>query len=85
MKAYRFVSLQVAALLVTTLVAGVAAAHTGEHVDECKNADTGPSGGDGPPGFVGGLIGGVAGFLGDLFSALPVPNFVKGFFGAEVC
>lgn len=64
---------------------GVVAAQPGDQVDECKNADEGPSGDAGPPGFVGDVVGGVVGFLGDLFGALPVPNFVKGFFGAQQC
>lgn len=50
-------------------------------VDECKNADNGPSDG-GPPGFVANLT---PDFLGDLLSGLPVPNFVKSAFGAETC
>lgn len=72
-------------LLVLLLVGGVAipaaAANPGAQPDECMNADNGP-GEDGPPGFVGGLI---PDFLSDLFATLPVPNFVKSFFGAPTC
>lgn len=38
----------------------------------------------GPPGFVSDLVfNKVPGFLSGLFASLPVPDFVKGFFGAE--
>lgn len=74
-----------AALVLVSVLAVPAAAQPGETVDECENADEGPAGDAGPPGFVGGLVGGVAGFLGDLFGALPVPNFAKGLFGAPQC
>lgn len=50
-------------------------------VDECKNAEKGPSDG-GPPSFVADKT---PDFLGDLLSGLPVPNFVKAAFGAETC
>lgn len=73
-----------AALLVVWLLVGAAApvaAQPGDTVDECKNAEEGP-GQDGPPGFVGSLI---PNFLSDLFAELPVPNFVKAFFGAPTC
>ncbi|MBP1988240.1 histidine kinase [Halolamina salifodinae] len=53
-----------------------------EQVEECKNADNGPSGDAGPPGFVSNLV---PDFLGELFSSLPVPNFVKSAFGATTC
>lgn len=72
-------------LMGMALAVPVAAAQPGDSVDECQNADEGPSGDDGPPGFVGGIVGGAVGFLGDLFSGLPVPNFVKGWFGASTC
>lgn len=85
MNTTRLAILVVAVTVLVTLVGGIGAAHTGEHSDECKNADQGPAEGQGPPGFVGSLVGGVVGFLGDLFSALPVPGFVKGFFGAGGC
>ncbi len=52
-----------------------------ETVDECMNAEEGP-GANGPPSFVGDLM---PDFLGDLFAGLPVPNFVKSFFGAPTC
>lgn len=53
-----------------------------DQVEECKNADNGPDGDAGPPGFVSGLV---PEFLGDLFSSLPVPNFVKAAMGAPTC
>lgn len=61
------------------------AAGPSDPVDGCHDSDRDPSGDAGPTGFVSGLVGGVAGFLGDLFASLPVPNFVKGFFGAPTC
>lgn len=67
-------------LLVSAAIAPAAAASTGPP-DDCKNADKGP-GEDGPPGFVGGLV---PDFIGDLVGSLPVPNFVKSFFGASTC
>lgn len=73
----------VLAVLLAGAVAPAAAAQTnGTDVDECKNADKGPSGEEGPPGFVGGLV---PDFLGDMFSDLPVPGFLKGWTGAEGC
>lgn len=48
--------------------------------DECMNADRGPD--NGPPGFVADLV---PNFLSDLIGSLPVPNFVKTFFGAPTC
>lgn len=73
-------------LVVTSALAVPATAgQSGADVDECRNADKGPTGDAGPPGFVGGIVGGVAGFLGDLVGGLPVPGFVKGFFGASTC
>lgn len=72
-------------VLLAGAVAPVTATGPSDVVDECQNADEGPSGDAGPPGFVSGLVGGLVGFLGDLFAALPVPNFVKGFFGAPTC
>lgn len=76
-----------AVVLALLLVGAVAPATAGpsDTVDNCQNAEKGPSGDAGPPGFVSGLVGGVAGFLGDLFANLPVPNFVKGLFGAPTC
>lgn len=75
----------VIAVLLVGAVAPAMAAGPSDTVDNCQNAEKGPSGDAGPPGFVGGLVGGVAGFLGDLFADLPVPNFVKGLFGASTC
>ncbi|PSP56028.1 histidine kinase [Halobacteriales archaeon QS_1_67_19] len=81
MKSKRF-AVAFAALLASIAVAP-AAAVPGDDVDECRNADKGPGDG-GPPGFVGGLVDSVTpDFLSDLFVDLPVPGFVKGFFGAE--
>lgn len=71
----------VAGIVLLGLIAGPAAAQPAGNADECVNADRGP-GENGPPGFVGGLL---PDFLGDLFSDLPVPNFVKAWFGAETC
>lgn len=74
----------ITAVLVVVLLFGAvtpAAAQPAGEVDECKNADEGP-GENGPPGFVGSLI---PDFLSDLFAQLPVPNFVKWFFGAPTC
>lgn len=74
----RIAALLVVGLLVSIAVApGAAAAQP----DECMNADRGP-GEDGPPGFVAGLV---PDFLSDLIGSLPVPNFVKSFFGAPTC
>lgn len=71
-----------ALLLITgAFVAPVAAAQPADTVDECENADRGP-GEDGPPGFVASVT---PDFLSDLFASLPVPNFVKSFFGAPTC
>ncbi|MFT4883801.1 MAG: hypothetical protein ACI8U4_001314 [Natronomonas sp.] len=81
----RTIAILFAVLVVASVLAAPVAAQPGDNVDECENADEGPSGDAGPPGFVSGLLDGVAGFLGDLFSSLPVPNFVKGFFGASTC
>jgi hypothetical protein len=81
----RTIAILLGVLVVASAFVAPATAQPGDNVDECQNADEGPSGDAGPPGFVSGLLGGVAGFLGDLFSGLPVPNFVKGFFGASTC
>lgn len=75
----------IVALLLVGAVAPTLAAPTeapGGTVDECMNADEGPSGEDGPPSFVGGLV---PDFLGDLFSDLPVPGFFKAWTGAASC
>lgn len=69
------------ALLLSVAVAPADAAPAPGQVDECVNADEGLDD-RGPPGFVGGLL---PDFLGDLFAALPVPNFVKALFGAPTC
>lgn len=72
-----------AVLLLTSVAVAPAAAAPGDGVDACKNADEGPSGDAGPPSFVGGVIDSVTpDFLSNLFADLPVPGFVKGFFGA---
>lgn len=70
-----------ALILISSALAPPVAAQPSDNGDECENADEGPSG-DGPPGFVGGLM---PDFLSDLFAALPVPNVVKSFFGAPTC
>ncbi|MFW5934369.1 MAG: histidine kinase [Halolamina sp.] len=76
-----------AALLLLSVVAMPAAAAPGAadgptaQVDDCKNAENGPDG-EGPPGFVGGLV---PDFVSGLLADLPVPNFVKATFGAETC
>ena len=73
-----------AVLLLTSVAVAPAAAAPGEQVDNCKNAEKGPSGDAGPPSFVGGVVGSVTpDFLSGLFADLPVPGFVKGFFGAR--
>lgn len=79
----------VAGLVIALLVGAVAPAAAapgtdaaGSNVDECKNADQGPGADQGPPGFVGGLV---PDFLGDLFSDLPVPGFLKSLVGASGC
>lgn len=68
-------------LLLGSAFAAPVAAQPSDTVDECQNADLGPGDG-GPPGFVGSLM---PDFLSDLFAWLPVPNFVKAFFGAPTC
>jgi hypothetical protein len=68
-------------LLTGALAAPAVATGQNDQIDECKNADKGP-GSNGPPDFVGGLM---PDFLSDLFAGLPVPNFVKAFFGAPTC
>lgn len=70
-----------AVLVLLSAAVGPVGAQPADPVDECQNAEEGP-GDDGPPAFVGSLM---PGFLGDLFSSLPVPNFVKSFFGAPTC
>lgn len=77
MKRTTLIGVVLAVLLLGSL-AGPAAA---QPVDECQNADRGP-GEDGPPGFVAGLV---PDFISDLIGSLPVPNFVKTFFGAATC
>lgn len=66
--------------LVVLLLGGLATPAAAQPVDECQNADRGPD--DGPPGFVAGLV---PDFISDLIGSLPVPNFVKSFFGASTC
>ncbi|RYJ14951.1 histidine kinase [Halogeometricum borinquense] len=77
--------LLVAFLLATLAVAPAAAVGPDKDVDECQNASNGPAGDAGPPAFVSGLVNNAVGSLSDLFASLPVPNFVKGFFGASTC
>lgn len=71
----------VAVLILTSGTTAPVAAQPVGGGDECKNADKGP-GENGPPGFVANLV---PNFLSDLMGSLPVPNFVKSFFGAETC
>lgn len=83
MRLRQLATLGLAVVLVGTLLAAPVAAHPGTQygsVDECKNADNGPS--NGPPGFVGGLV---PDFVSEFIGGLPVPNFVKSFFGASTC
>lgn len=68
------------ALLLTAATVPAMAAPS-EPVDECKNDDNGP-GEPGPPGFVAGLV---PDFISNLVGSLPVPGFVKTFFGASTC
>lgn len=70
-----------AMLVLTGAFAAPVSAQPTETIDECQNADQGP-GEDGPPGFVAGLV---PNFISDLIGSLPVPNFVKSFFGAPTC
>lgn len=69
-------------LLTTAVVPAAATGSVQSTPDECMNSDAGPTGDDGPPGFVGGLV---PDFIGDLIGSLPVPGFVKGLFGASGC
>lgn len=71
----------IAVLLIASVFAMPVAAQPADPVDECVNADEGP-GANGPPQFVGSLL---PDFLSELFSSLPVPDFVKALFGAETC
>ena len=68
-------------VLAVLLLGGLATPVAAQPDDECQNADLGP-GEDGPPGFVAGLV---PDFISDLIGSLPVPNFVKSFFGAPTC
>ncbi|MDZ7701083.1 MAG: hypothetical protein U5J98_02890 [Halobacteriales archaeon] len=68
-------------VLAALLLGGLASPAAAQPVDDCQNADRGPDG-DGPPGFVASLV---PDFLSDLIGSLPVPNFVKSFFGASTC
>lgn len=78
MPTHRIATILVVGLLVSiALVPGAAAAQP----DDCMNADKGPDE-SGPPGFVAGLV---PDFLSGLIGSLPVPNFVKSFFGAPTC
>lgn len=83
----RTITALVAALLLVSVAVAPVAAHEGHDstnstVDECTNADKGPGGAGGPPGFVADLV---PNFISDVIGALPVPNFVKSFFGASTC
>lgn len=69
------------AVLLLTAATAPAMAAPGESVDDCKNADKGP-GDNGPPGFVADLV---PDFIAELIGSLPVPDFVKSFFGAPTC
>lgn len=71
-----------AVMLLSVAATPAVAVQPAEQVDDCKNAEKGPGGDGGPPSFVGSLI---PDFLGDLFSSLPAPDFVKSAFGAETC
>ncbi|MFB6361558.1 MAG: histidine kinase [Halobacteriales archaeon] len=76
--------LTVLTLVLSFALAGMTApalAQPTDPVNECQNADVGPDG-DGPPGFVADLT---PNFISGLIGALPVPNFVKTFFGASTC
>jgi hypothetical protein len=70
----------IGAVLAVLLLGGLATPVAAQPVDECQNAEQGPD--DGPPGFVAGLV---PDFISDLIGSLPVPNFVKSFFGAATC
>ena len=72
--------LMIGSLVSIALAPGAAAAQP-DSVDECMNADKGP-GENGPPGLVAGLV---PDFISNLIGSLPIPNFVKSFFGASTC
>lgn len=74
-------TLAVLGLLLFGAVGTGGAVGVDDRIDECTNADEGP-GENGPPGFVAELV---PNFQSDLVETLPVPNFVKGFFGAQTC
>jgi hypothetical protein len=80
MSVKRLTALAMIALLMSVTIVTLAATAqpTG---DEYMNADRGPSD-EGPPGFVADLV---PDFIGELIGGLPVPNFVKHFFGAPTC
>ena len=79
MRANFLVAAGLAVLLLTVAVTPAAATPGG--VDECMNAERGP-GSNGPPCFVADLV---PNFISDLIGSLPVPDFVKSFFGATTC
>lgn len=81
MRRPKTVTLVAVTLLVGLAVAPTAVAGQPDGVDECTNAERGP-GEDGPPGFVADLV---PNAISDLIAGLPVPDFVKGFFGAPTC
>lgn len=74
---------RIATILVVGLLLSIALVPAGAAAqpDDCMNADQGP-GESGPPGFVAGLV---PDFISGLIGSLPVPNFVKAFFGAPTC
>lgn len=73
---------KIALALVLLLLGGVVAAQPVEPPANDTEGNETENGDRGPPSFVGDLLGGVAGFLGGLLGSLPVPDFVKGMFGA---
>lgn len=81
MNAKPIIAVIAAVLLVSLAGTPVAAAQPAPQVDECENAERGPSDG-GPPGFVAEIV---PDFLADLLGSLPVPNFVKAAVGASTC
>ena len=68
------------AMLLTAATMPAMAAPSAQ-VDYCNNDDTGP-GESSPPGFVADLV---PDFISNLVGSLPVPGFVKTFFGASTC
>ncbi|SHG71915.1 hypothetical protein [Halobaculum gomorrense] len=78
--------LVVAGLALAPAAAAAQPGGTDKQIDDCENAEAGPSGDAGPPGFVGGLLDSVVpDFVSDLIGSLPVPDFLKSLFGAQTC